>query len=818
MFVLEESQLLEDNIKEASVLKLYKILRANENSNDRQPLLEEILNSQLCIKLLEAVLDPGLASRLSAEQKDALLGTLKLDLNDTTALALVISATFNQLFVVDNFTGPSDTETISKSYQNLPQTLEDLKGKIDFRSLAVDGSDAYHLITNPWLLRANQLIWDFLAKLGCSRRLLELEFLVWKHRYLTVHSLVLLEQSETVVNELRKLEEFIFDHHVINEAKDNKTQLTRFNNVELCCELLQSALLRDNVTSCRKFLDYAIEESGITIEHTGALGKRTKFQQKDIPQLLIKVGKSSQSAFTKESVDETLLPKDVKLDDDTLLPDVAFIEEGGEPTSDIQILSAEAQLLMQSKLDVFLRSETMEESLKDEWTLAYLRSLTKSATMWPLKFKALAMRSKVERKHMRRVDRALTQMEELIKTIESSCDIDNARLKGFYSTLPLSKWQLQSLLGEISLDMGLFKNALDIYMRIEHWQGVIKCHAALGQNAKAERYIHQELAKHETPYLYCLLGDAKDDIDYYEKAWTLSVGRFARAKKSIGTYFYVRKDYGKAIENYEEALKANPSNISILYLLAYSCLTTERYDRAAECYRNITYQDDGSFLAWNNLSKAYIKLNQKERAWRTLREAIKCNYEEWKIWENFMLVSIEIGALDDVITAWHRVLDIKSSHKDDPILCSLTHALIRKSADEYDDQYKKLLNEALQLVARLGSTSDCSHRLWICYFRLLIKENEVSDKSSKLDVDVRLSKIVKALQRATPTSHVSDHDWYQVPEKISKMLDAYDDLVEHYKFALEKLGPKPELWRQWKNFRLSVNNVMKTLEKRGYHI
>lgn len=816
---MEESQLLEDTIQDKQVLKLYKTLRTNENSSDRGPLTGEILNSELCIKFLDSVLQPDLpSSRLSSDEKNLLAAKLNLDINDTTALALVVSAALNQLFIIDNFTGPSNAENLTNAYQNLPEILVDLRKKVDYKALSIDGSEVYHLLLNPWLLKANQLVWEFLSKLGCSRRLLDLEFLVWKHRHLTIYLMVLMEPSETIVRELRKIEEFIFDHHVINEAKENKTQLTRFNNVELCCELLQSALLRDNVTYCRKFFDYATEESGISIEQTGALGKRTRFQQKDIPQLLIKVDRNSESGYTRESRDEAILPNNIKLDDDTLLPDVAFVNEAGEQTNNVESMSFEAQLLMQAKLDIFLRSETMEESLRDEWTLAYLRSITNSATVWPLLFKALAMRSKVERKHMRRVDRSLMQIEELIKTVESSCDtdIDSARLRGFYSTLPLSKWQLQTLLGEVSMDLGLFKNALDIYLKTEFWEGVIKCYSALGQTVKAEEVIRQELAKHETPYLYCLLGDAKDDIELYEKSWTLSQGKFARAKKSIGTYYYVRKQYDKAIDNYEEALKANPSNVSILSLLAYSCLTTERYERAAECYRNITYQDDGNFLAWNNLSKAYIKLNQKERAWRTLREAIKCNYEESKIWENFMLVSIEIGALDDVIAAWHRILEIKSSHKDDPILCALTHALVRKPLAKCDDQYKKLLTDALQLVAKLISTSDCSPRLWVCYFRLLVRENEVSEKTSKLDVDSRLSKIVRALQRATPTSHLADHDWYQVPEKIVRVLDSYDELIDLYRYALDMLGPKQELWRQWKNFKLSVNNAIKTLERKSH--
>lgn len=840
MFVLEESQLLADTIVDSDVLRLYKALLRNETSNDRSPFIDEILSDKKCLTLTHILLEFHCidgsslnesikANKLTPDQKDDVSKKLNLSQNDIASLALVVSATLVQLFVIDNFVGPTKADRLSHSHLNLPDVYQDLRSRIDYRALAIDGSEVYHRIASPWLLRLAQICWSFLNRLGCSRRLLELEFLVWKHRYLTVHLMTLIEPAELIIDELRKNQDFIFDHHVINDLKENNTQLTRFDIVELCCELIQSSSLRGGITSCRKILDYATEVSGVSIEHTGVLGKRTKFQQTNIPQLVVKVKRNGKHREPTTAYENTRdLPKDIALDDDTLLPDISFVEKGEseESPSDEQILGDDAQLLMINKLDFIFKTEVMEESLKDEWTLAYLRSIIKSASIWSVKYKALALRSLTEKKNNRKMDRALLQLEELIKTIGHSDGTNHNRMKAFYSVLTLSSWQMQRSLGDTSYDLGLYKNALDVYSRIEFWEGIIKCYSCLGQSAKAEKVILQELDKQETPYLYCLLGDATDNIEYYEKSWSLSKGRFARAKKSIGTYHYMRKQYHQAIENYEQALVAQPTNLSILSLLAYSCLTIESYERAAECYRNITYIDDTNFLAWNNLSKAYIKLNQKERAWRTLREAIKCNFEEWKIWENFMTVSIEIGAIEDVITAWHRLIDLKASHKDDDVLCALTHTLTNVPLEKADADYIKILNDALKLVARLISTSDCSSRLWICYYKLLIKEYQLTktrtesagEELPKLDIDSRVSKIKNALQRATPTSLVADPNWHQVPDKVSRLLDCYDELVDCYAFAVEVFGSRAEIWKQWKYFKLSLSNVMKTLEKSGYRV
>ncbi len=55
-----------------------------------------------------------------------------------------------------------------------------------------------------------------------------------------------------------------------------------------------------------------------------------------------------------------------------------------------------------------------------------------------------------------------------------------------------------------------------------------------------------------------------------------------------------------------------------------------------------------NFEAWNNLSNSYIKLGQKARAWKVLQEAVKCDYDNWKIWDNLMVVSTDCAEFEEV--------------------------------------------------------------------------------------------------------------------------------------------------------------------------
>ena len=104
---------------------------------------------------------------------------------------------------------------------------------------------------------------------------------------------------------------------------------------------------------------------------------------------------------------------------------------------------------------------------------------------------------------------------------------------------------------------------------------------------KAVEIIKEQMVKEgESPLLYCMLGDATDDPKNYEKAIELSKGKNARAYRSLGDYYYERKDYENTVIYLGKALELNTFQLKTMLRHGYSAIQLEKWDIAAQSYRN----------------------------------------------------------------------------------------------------------------------------------------------------------------------------------------------------------------------------------------
>lgn len=301
---------------------------------------------------------------------------------------------------------------------------------------------------------------------------------------------------------------------------------------------------------------------------------------------------------------------------------------------------------------------------------------------------------------------------------------------------------LEKELADILISLGAVKSALEIYQRLQLWEDIVACYQRLEMNEQAAILVREQIKLNETPALWCLLGDVTNDPKCYLKAWEISGEKNARSQRSLGLYYYQKKDYKTCIPHFQNSLDINYLQPTIWFALAFAASYVENHELAAQAYRHVVTLDSDNFEAWNNLSNSYIKLKQKVRAWRSLQEALKCNYENWRVWENYLIVCVDVGAFEDAIQAYHRLLDIKGKHEDDEILEIIAKAISEDLADITEQPSSRLKGKALSLFGRITSKVTSNANIWNSY--ALLHSSDPSCFSDKEQTERVLSYLQKA--------------------------------------------------------------------------
>lgn len=106
--------------------------------------------------------------------------------------------------------------------------------------------------------------------------------------------------------------------------------------------------------------------------------------------------------------------------------------------------------------------------------------------MWSFHVSALLKRSKLESTQRRAVERSMLQLQELVDSISKTKPSFERRIEYFYASQMPLEYELQGYLAEIFQSLGAINSALDIYIRIQMWEGVIACYQQLEKKHKVK--------------------------------------------------------------------------------------------------------------------------------------------------------------------------------------------------------------------------------------------------------------------------------------------------------------------------------------------
>ncbi|XP_037933632.1 tetratricopeptide repeat protein 27-like [Teleopsis dalmanni] len=525
----------------------------------------------------------------------------------------------------------------------------------------------------------------------------------WNLRAICLHQQLIDELTSNLYDNYKKAAEFLIKH--VDALADTELEAL------LYLEVANGYLLFHRSQKSDELLEELCKRLNVVLNVEGLLGVRTKFQQKPLPQLCLKVEHANDEYLrtAKETNGNTSLPKLLLLEDDTRLERIRFIEP---KDNDIMTLPSVLQALVLAKVKQLKRSQP-KDRLADEELEPYIQTLLyQECGPLQVRLAVLLLNCVQESSQRRTVERSWKQCEEAVKLLNESTYSTQDRLSYAFAGFLQPTWQVKMQLCELLLSLGMTKTALDIYLKIKAWEQVINCYTRLELRNNAAEIIRQELQKKPTALLHCLLGDATDDPTHYETAWQFSKETSGKAQAHWGNYFFGRKEYEKAIEHLEKSVQINSLQEKIWLRLGYAAIMIERWELAVHAYITYTHLEPLGFESWNNLAKALIKLGDKMRAHKVLSESLKCNYHNWKVWENFMLVSVDTGHFEDAINAYNRLSDLKQHFLDLEVLCVTMTAIAQGKPDAKGQTAERLHKKAVSLMAQQCIKHGNESKVW----------------------------------------------------------------------------------------------------------
>lgn len=343
-------------------------------------------------------------------------------------------------FLQCNVTGPplawiSHQVILPHALQTNSNQLKELRHSL-ILSLSTDGETVYHLTPKVELFCLANTLLNHVKIAGKDPNHIwgRLRVNFWHQRMLSenVDSL-----QKTIYNDLETI-----GWGISNQSSEARARF-----------LIERATINTHYgfdKKAREDLKSAAEETGLQFALTGRLGKRTKYQQNDLSQLVVLAVSASDENLQSASSDElrshgvnkdtknamaenASKPVNLNLNDDTLLENISFskqtpvaeildeelipqalknLDPAEQPT--LKPLDSITLLAVASSIS----NTSPQDGLTREETLPYAtRVLTGGSTNWQVYTQGLLVRSRIEGYRSRTVERGVLQLQALVDQV-----------------------------------------------------------------------------------------------------------------------------------------------------------------------------------------------------------------------------------------------------------------------------------------------------------------------------------------------------------------------------------------------------------------
>jgi len=337
---------------------------------------------------------------------------------------------------------------------------------------------------------------------------------------------------------------------------DPKSMYSTEAKVQFLIETAQIFIMQGLDSKAREYVRRAKTVSHFSYVLSGALGKRTKYQQKDTSQLVvfaksnITVNAAVNSSKTVQSDGSSASrskdhtndygsghgPRALDLNDDTLLDSIDFSKSNDEAVDNSALPPELAHLKPDNQpqlepLDqiILLTEATIKDilspldKLNSEEILPYaVRVLNDRPTNWQIYTQALLVRSRIESHRSRTLERSVLQLQVIVDQIIEETQEDaktgenqeipqiqitqflprakpsesapiTERLKYLHQLNTPTRWEIETELAYAWSGAGSLVSALEIFKRLQLWAEVALCYHSVGQEDKARQVVRRQL-------------------------------------------------------------------------------------------------------------------------------------------------------------------------------------------------------------------------------------------------------------------------------------------------------------------------------------
>ncbi|KAI9708670.1 MAG: hypothetical protein M1828_002692 [Chrysothrix sp. TS-e1954] len=641
-----------------------------------------------------------------------------------------------QAYLQSNVTGPvlsfsSQDTLLPRSSESNPVDVSALRNRL-VRSLSVDGEAAYGLIPNVELLSLADAI------LACPGIVKSVRSIPWARLRLNfVHQQLFNEASSTLQSSI--YQDMRTVKTMLDELQSSLGVATLQNEFAIECAAVHVHHGFDNLA--KEELRQVARRRRFEHALTGKLGKRTKYQEKDLSQLVVlarshdEAQEGAHNASNERQTDtHSAKPENLDLNDDTLLESISFHEQ---PRIDSQVQQELPPALAsldpgnQPRLDPLdstillslassITNTSPADGLTREETMPYVtRVLDGGSSSWQIYTQALLLRSRIEGYKSRTTERGLLQLQALVdQVIAETGQSDGARnttddptaflplprpsesapaserLRYIFQLNTPTRWVLEAELAARWVSLGGLRSALDIYERLEMWAEAALCWAATDREDRAKAIIRKQLFN---------ATSGEGTSTQSEETWQ---GAPREPQPNDAPRLYcILGDFDSDPGMYEKAWKVSGRRYARAQRsLGRFYFSKDEFLQSASAYTKSLRVNQLNQSSWFALGCALLSLSDFDKAAEAFSRAVQLDESDAEAWSNL------------ATSLLHKSRSLPISN----VTEASSDAASFKLDDEAGDDVKgrsqgdvgKLKHEALKALKRAATLKYDSFRIW----------------------------------------------------------------------------------------------------------